>query len=48
MAGMRDVLIHRYFGINLQIVWNVITVEVPVLYHQVETLLQDEVARDES
>ena len=29
MAGVRDRLIHNYFGVNLDIVWQIITVELP-------------------
>lgn len=29
MAGMRDKIIHFYFGINLRIVWQTITVVIP-------------------
>ena len=29
MAGARDRLIHHYFGTNLDIVWQIITVELP-------------------
>jgi len=28
-AGMRDRLIHQYFGVNYRIVWETVTVEVP-------------------
>ncbi len=31
MAGMRDRLIHHYFGVNLDIVWQVISEELPPL-----------------
>jgi len=31
MAGMRDRLIHHYFGVNLDIVWQVISEELPSL-----------------
>jgi uncharacterized protein with HEPN domain len=31
IAGLRDVLAHAYFGIDEDIVWNVVSVEVPAL-----------------
>ena len=29
MAGVRDRLIHHYFGVNLDIVWQIATIELP-------------------
>jgi len=42
MAAIRDRLIHHYFGVNLDIVWDVVTVELPVLEAQIEAILQQE------
>ncbi len=39
MAGMRDKLIHEYFGVDLSIVWTVIKDELPPLRPQIERLL---------
>lgn len=36
MAGMRDRLIHDYAGVNLDIVWQVIALELPRLVRQIE------------
>ena len=38
MAGMRDRLIHAYFGIDHGIVWDVVTIRVPLLRVQLEKL----------
>jgi uncharacterized protein with HEPN domain len=36
MAGMRDRLVHGYFDINLDIVWETVTQDLPVLIGRVE------------
>ena len=39
MAGVRDRLIHHYFGVNLDIVWDIVTGELHPLESQVESIL---------
>ena len=39
MAGMRDKLIHQYFGVDLSIVWTVVNDELPPLRSEIEILL---------
>lgn len=41
MAGMRDKLIHEYFGIDLEIVWQVIANELPPLQPRLKKMLED-------
>ncbi len=42
MAGVRDRLIHHYFGVNLDIVWQIVTAELPRVASQLERLLNEE------
>jgi uncharacterized protein with HEPN domain len=42
MAGARDRLIHDYFGVNLDIVWDIVSVELPTLGSQIRAILQEE------
>ena len=37
-----DRLIHHYFGVNLDIVWDIVTVELSALESQIEAILQRE------
>ncbi|MCX5771339.1 MAG: DUF86 domain-containing protein [Candidatus Hydrogenedentes bacterium] len=41
MAGMRDKLIHQYFGVDLAIVWTVVEEELPPLRPRIQKLLRD-------
>lgn len=42
MAGMRDKLIHEYFGVDYDIVWDVVTSKIPRLRREIEVILQKE------
>ncbi|MCG8516101.1 MAG: DUF86 domain-containing protein [Halanaerobiales bacterium] len=39
MAGMSDILIHRYHGIDLEIVWEVIKVELPKYKNEINNII---------
>ena len=41
MAGMRDIVIHEYFGVTMGLVWRVATIEIPVLKKQIENIITE-------
>lgn len=42
MAAMRDKLIHGYFGVDYEIVWDVVIHKIPSLKQEIEEILQRE------
>ena len=44
MAGVRDRLIHHYFGINLDIVWQIVVAELPDVITALDEVVDDDTA----
>ena len=42
IIGMRNRLIHGYFDIDLDILWDTVTNYIPVLTHQLEKIIESE------
>lgn len=41
MAGMRDELIHDYLGVDLNLVWDVVVLELPATRERIAALLEE-------
>lgn len=39
IAGLRDVVIHEYFGIDVDIIWDVVTHKIPEVLQQLKQLV---------
>ncbi|MFH1841047.1 MAG: DUF86 domain-containing protein [Candidatus Shapirobacteria bacterium] len=42
IAGMRDKLIHQYFGVDVKIVWETAKKDIPKLKRQISKVLENE------
>lgn len=42
IGGMRDKLIHGYFGIDYDLVWDMIVNEIPMLNREIKRVIQEE------
>jgi uncharacterized protein with HEPN domain len=40
IAGLRDILIHAYFGVDRDIVWDVVSNKIPELKEQISLILK--------
>ncbi|MHA1402044.1 MAG: HepT-like ribonuclease domain-containing protein [Candidatus Heimdallarchaeaceae archaeon] len=41
LSKMRDVLVHQYFGIDYEIVWDIINKKIPELQTKIEIILKE-------
>ncbi|MBU2104350.1 MAG: DUF86 domain-containing protein [Nanoarchaeota archaeon] len=42
IAGLRDIMTHAYFGVDLDIIWKIIKDDIPILKKQIKEILEKE------
>ncbi len=41
MRGMRNIMVHEYFGVSLPIIWRTVTHDLPLLSQELRKLLEN-------
>lgn len=41
IAGARDILIHEYFRVDLELAWDMVQIDIPELISQIESMLEE-------
>jgi uncharacterized protein with HEPN domain len=41
ITGMRNVLVHQYFGLDLDEIWDTVSTDLPVLKVKIQELLEE-------
>ena len=41
IAGLRDILIHKYFAINIDIIWTIVQSNIPILKTEIQQILRE-------
>ncbi|MBU1204080.1 MAG: DUF86 domain-containing protein [Nanoarchaeota archaeon] len=41
VSGTRDILIHAYFGVDMDLIWKAVKVDIPILKKQMQKILKD-------
>jgi len=41
IKGLRNIIVHEYFGINYDLIWEVASEHIPILKEQIEIILKD-------
>lgn len=39
IAGLRDILAHQYFGVDIEIIWDILQNKLPILEQQINEIL---------
>ncbi len=42
ISGLQDTLIHEYFGLDYELLWDIVKTKIPPLKEQIEAVLEEE------